>query len=140
MMNSQTVILDQDARNFATVGAGLQSMRVHGRAETEQDAEEESDMREVIRVLQEQVQAKCDELAKLKEAHQNDLDKVHLEHAQTKIKLAQVKQSLQDYEDFIAINKKQIEQLELMNKDKDNELVALKVDIATAKAQMNFLV
>ena len=27
-----------------------------------------------------------------------------------------------------------------MNKDKDNELIALKVDIATAKAQMSSLV
>ena len=56
---SRTVILDQDTRNFDTLPAGLQSQRVHGRLmthelqpEVEEDLEEESDMREVIRVLQ----------------------------------------------------------------------------------------
>ena len=101
-------------------------------------------MKEVINILQKQVILKTNEVSdvkkeldQIKKAHATVVDKLHIDIADYKIKYAQCKQSIQDYESFIEdYQRRQATKMEEEVKDKNNEIIQLKVDLDTAKERM----
>ena len=106
---------------------------------------EDEDLKDVVCVLQEQVTLKTKEIGDLrayiialKEEHTAYCDKLELEIADYKIKYAQYKQSIQDYESFIEeLQKQHAEKLRDELRDRGNEIIQLKLDFQTAKQRMN---
>ena len=69
------------------------------------------------------------EITALKKAHADEKTELELDFAQTKIKLAECKTSIEDLEEFIEIQKLQISKIEQALTDKDKEITQNKLDL-----------
>ena len=65
--------------------------------------------------------------------------KYQMEFANAKIEIAQLMQSEQDLEDFVEIEKKRASKLEAQLREKEDDMISIKLDLNTAKAQIKQL-
>ena len=68
-----------------------------------EEGEDEDDYKEVIKILNDQILKKSNEISALKKTHNDEKTSLELDFAQTKIKLAECKTSIEDLEEFIEI-------------------------------------